>query len=156
MLKRTAILLLSLTPLACKTTSQSTPPGADDAEVTVGELVASWRVLQGEHTCGWLRRYCCTGGAPGAVFVVQNEFMQDIGYVDSHGRAWRRRPHQQEKQWLTTDTVLEGTRRILDLAELPRLEESASAASTSKSPEEYGSAGLPEAGLENASAKKRG
>ena len=33
---------------------------------------------------------------------------QDLGMIDTLGRAWRYRPHTREAEWLTTGTVVQG------------------------------------------------
>lgn len=44
--------------------------------------------------------------------VVQNLFGQDLGLVDSLGRAWRYRAHE-EALWLGSGTIEEGVGWIL-------------------------------------------
>ena len=138
MLNRPSLLLLALLALACRTTYQSSPANTDELDVRVGHLVASWRVMEGQRLVGWLRRYEGDGAQGSTLFVVQNEYQQDLGIVDSHGRAWRSKPHQEQKRWLTTDTVLEGTRQILGLSQPPRLEKQLEAADAGPSNGENG------------------
>ena len=55
-------------------------------------------------------------------FSVRNAHQHELGLVDSFGRAYRYRPHQEEPEWLGTGTVEEGVRRILELSEEALLE----------------------------------
>lgn len=159
MILRTTLLLLSVLALGCRTTQRSAPAGADEAEISVGRLVAAWRICDGESTLGWLKRYSASESQQTSIFVVQNQFMQDLGYVDSHGRAWRRQPHQEESLWLTTETVLEGTRQILGLSAHPQLIPTPLQQldpSALEAHEGFASEEIPAAGLESASIKKPG
>ncbi|MFT4538041.1 MAG: hypothetical protein ACI841_001138 [Planctomycetota bacterium] len=147
---RISLLCLPLLLASCRFTVESTPAGTHAAEITVGSLVATWRVTEEGETRGWLRRYSAQSTQQGAIFVVQNEFEQDLGYVDSHGRAWRRLPHQEKPQWLTTGTVLVGVGQILgidsalELVEMPVHKDNVKNSSPAEDP---GTAAIPDAGL---------
>lgn len=58
-----------------------------------------------------------------AVYMVRNRWHQDLGMIDSLGRAWRYQLHEDEAEWIATGTVLDGARAILRAGEGSHLDE---------------------------------
>jgi len=57
------------------------------------------------------------------VYVVRNTHHQDLGIIDSLGRAFRYRPHENEPAWLGSGSVAHGLQRILDSDSMPEMHE---------------------------------
>lgn len=106
-------LLLALAAAACRTTTEQSPVGAHEFTPTRAALQETWRVQSGLELQGYVARYTSDETPPRTYFVVRNGERQDVGFIDSFGRAWRYQPHERESEWLTTGTVLQGARAIL-------------------------------------------
>lgn len=87
--------------------------GAHEFTPTRAVLQETWRVQSGLELQGYVARYTSDETPPRTYFVVRNGERQDVGFIDSFGRAWRYQPHERESEWLTTGTVLQGARAIL-------------------------------------------
>ncbi len=121
--------LLALTSIlaltACRTTltERLAPPAP--AVVRHASPQRAWSVVDGDKTVGEVVLFQTPNEPEAAVYVVRNPWQQDLGMIDSLGRAWRYVPHRRNAEWVSTGTVAEGAARILD-AETPcRLEETA-------------------------------
>lgn len=106
---------------ACTSNAAEAPVGLDGAVVLPTPAVASWRVEQGLRTVGSVVRFEESIGPGRHLFSVRNVHDQDLGYVDSVGRAWRLRPHA-EPELLGSGTVAQGAARILGLSEVELVE----------------------------------
>lgn len=120
-----AALALALGALACTTTTEVLPVGLELNHPVHGQALRAWRLLGEEGTLG----YAVEFGAPSdpdptarTVYSVRNAWQQELGTIDGLGRAWRFRPHS-EATWLTTGTLAEGVRAILDAPAAAHLEE---------------------------------
>ncbi len=114
--------LLQLLFLAgCTTTASQAPVGLDSAVVRPTPAVQEWTVLEGARTVGSVVRYQEALPPHRHLFAVRNLYDQDLGLVDSSGRAWRLRPHA-EAELLGTGTVAEGAARILGSERVTLLE----------------------------------
>jgi hypothetical protein len=49
------------------------------------------------------------------LWLVENEYFQDVGFFDEHGRAFRRIPFQDDPQWVATSSMEECARMLLKL-----------------------------------------
>ena len=58
-----------------------------------------------------------------ALYVVQNLHRQDLGVIDSLGRAYRYVPHEDEPAWLGSGSIPRGVQRILNTQEVPAMRE---------------------------------
>lgn len=76
-------------------------------------LQKTWEVRSGLELHGFVARYASQDVPPRTYFLVQNRERQDLGLIDSFGRAWRYLAHERESEWVTTGTVLQGARAIL-------------------------------------------
>ncbi|MEC7232910.1 MAG: hypothetical protein VX015_11925 [Planctomycetota bacterium] len=98
----------------CMITTTQDPPGIERAVLTPVPAVRAWVVMEEGRVEGSVVRYAERGQGGRFLYVVRNVWDQDVGVVDELGRAWRRVPHQEDR-WLSTGTVADGVRRILDL-----------------------------------------
>ena len=78
----------------------------------------AWRVMAGEREVGCVVFFESTAWPEDSLYVVRNPWQQDLGVIDSKGRAYRYVPHLEEPQWVGTGTVAEGAARVLH-ADLP-------------------------------------
>jgi len=58
-----------------------------------------------------------------AVYVVQNLHQQDLGMIDSLGRAFRYLPHEKDPRWLGSGSIARGVQRILNTETVPTMNE---------------------------------
>ena len=115
------LMIAALVLLAsCETTRNALPTGGERTPART-EPVRAWAIVSGGEAHGFAVRFEEKDGDR-FFFSVRNENQQELGLVDSLGRAYRYRPHQEEPEWLGTGTVEEGVRRILELPEGARLE----------------------------------
>ena len=117
-----AIALASLALGSCITTTVEHPIGAGTIVVERAPATRSWTVWHEGQEVGSVIRFQEQTGPRRFLYSVRNEHNQDLGMVDSIGRAWRERPHA-EPEWLGTFTVLQGVSMILGMAGEVRLEE---------------------------------
>ena len=123
MRKSLPVLLVGLALLACRTTTIERPRARPEARVETASATRTWRVIDQGALIGHVVFFHAPDRPGGSLYVVQNAWGQDLGMIDSLGRAWRYQPHQPEALWLTTGTVAEGVRSILDGGEACTLEE---------------------------------
>lgn len=113
--------LISLPLAACMTsTTTREAAGLERAVLTPVPAVRAWVVAEGSTVRGSVVRYAEAGRDGRFLYVVRNEWDQDLGMIDEQGRAWRRTPHGPER-WLGTGTVAAGVRTILDVGDDARL-----------------------------------
>lgn len=111
---------------SCTTTTEEQPIGIDLNRPVHGQALRAWRLLGEEGTLGYAVEFGDEGSRDAAartVYSVRNPWQQELGTIDGLGRAWRFQPHVEEAQWLTTGTLAEGVRAILDAPEDTLLEE---------------------------------
>lgn len=109
------------TPLACLFLAcacvVSERRGPLDAESTAvirrGVPSRAWRVMAGEREIGCVVFFESTDWPEDSLYIVRNPWQQDLGVIDSKGRAYRYVPHLEEPQWVGTGTVAEGAARVL-------------------------------------------
>jgi hypothetical protein len=123
-----AALVAALAAASCTTTTEVLPVGLELNRPVHGRALRAWRMVGGEGTLGYAVEFGDDNGRDAAartVFSVRNPWQQELGTIDGLGRAWRFQPHEEEALWLTTGTLAEGVRAILDapldalLEELP-------------------------------------
>ena len=106
-----ALTLVAPTLFACTQTSTTRHPvGASSAGVVqAASATGRWAVVDAGARIGSVVRF-----AEGEtwIYVVRNAAGQDVGLVDSLGRAWRRRVHGPDEE-LGAGTLSEGVRQIL-------------------------------------------
>jgi len=111
---------------ACTTTTEVLPVGLELNRPVHGSALRAWRLLGEAGTLGYVIEFGVTDDLDAAartVFSVRNPWQQELGTIDGLGRAWRFQPHEEEALWLTTGTLAEGVRAILDAGDDARLEE---------------------------------
>lgn len=116
------MLLAALVP-ACRTTTSTLPPSPQQIAATHSIATAAWELRDGATVLGRVLRMDTVEAPPRTVFVVENREGQDLGLVDSLGRAWRYRAHEREPDWVATGTVVQGARAILGASERAELVE---------------------------------
>lgn len=107
------VLLLAGSGGACRTTRTSQPAGLHESTIRQAALKQSWSVHAGAELCGYVQRFETDEVPPRFFFHVQNLERQDLGMIDSQGRAWRYRPHAREADWVATGTVAAAVAAIL-------------------------------------------
>lgn len=119
---RDALVALALLATASCITERTAKP-ADEPPPIAWETVpdAAWSVESRDQAVGYVVRFS-SGGEGVHYFSVRNLDHQELGMLDSHGRAWRFTPHAREAAFLGSGTALEGTSRILGLDDSIRLE----------------------------------
>ncbi len=78
-----------------------------------------WLEFEGERV-GSLATYETSNTGPGPVRIIRNQHSQDLGIIDSHGRAWRYQPHR-APQAVSKPTLLGSIQAILGLPEQAEL-----------------------------------
>ena len=78
---------------------------------------SAWIVAPAESpsadAIGWLVRFHEDGENGRSFYSVRNQHHQELGLVDTHGRAWRFEPFEKEPNWLGSGSVSDGVSRIL-------------------------------------------
>lgn len=118
--------LAALAASACTTTTEVMPVGLDLNRPIHGEPLRAWRLTGLEGTLGYAVEFGIEDDRDAAartVYSVRNAWQQELGTIDGLGRAWRFLPHQEEALWLTTGTLADGVRAILDAPADARLDE---------------------------------
>lgn len=117
-------LTLAAAAASCVHTTTHHPVGSGaGATLHAVPLVSSWDVVERGRTVGAVLRFEAPPHATvdGSFhYIVRNEHGQDLGFVDSMGRAWRRRPHAEDEA-LGAGTLVSGARRILGVGDAARL-----------------------------------
>lgn len=114
-------IVLACTQTGCVTTSRSVSP-REEFDVRHAAATRAWLVVDGSQTIGEMVRYDDRAGAR-FFYSVRNLLHQELGLIDSLGRAYRFRAHQPEPTWTGTGPVLEGVRRILESSSASELRE---------------------------------
>jgi hypothetical protein len=106
---------LALLP-SCIVTRTTTSP-VKGLTAVVSELQAAWSVIPEDSgsrdSIGWVLRFQEEGGSARSFYSVRNLHHQELGLVDSLGRAWKYEPFQSEPSLLGSGSVSEGVGRIL-------------------------------------------
>ncbi|MFT6364299.1 MAG: hypothetical protein ACJAZ8_002724, partial [Planctomycetota bacterium] len=78
---------------------------------------SAWSIAPAESpsdgAIGWLVRFQEDGEGGRSFYSVRNLHHQELGLVDTHGRAWRFEPFDREPNWLGSGSVPDGVSRIL-------------------------------------------
>ena len=78
---------------------------------------SAWSIAPAEGpttgAIGWLVRFQEEGEKGRSFYSVRNLHHQELGLVDTHGRAWRFEPFEKEPNWLGSGSVREGVSRIM-------------------------------------------
>ena len=120
--KNSILVALASTALfSCTTTTTNGPVSAPSAALSHLPAVRGWLVVERGQPAGSIVSYRSESESS-ILYAVRNRWNQDIGKIDSVGRAWRHTPHE-EDQLLRTGTVLDGAKLILGLSQNSELEE---------------------------------
>jgi hypothetical protein len=98
---------------ACHTTSESSVANAAGGEPLEAMAVEAWEAVSGGRAIGVVVRFEVAARPEEAWFSVRNPHQQELGLVDTRGRAWRYRPAVGDSDWIGTGTVIEGVAQIL-------------------------------------------
>ena len=108
------MLLALVSPLVgCRTTKSVRPKTPEQPVVYRAAPTRSWDVLVDQEPRGRIVHFAPEEAPEQAVYVVRNLYGQDLGWIDSLGRAYRLLPHHREPAWVGTGTVSQGAARIL-------------------------------------------
>jgi hypothetical protein len=104
----------------------SAPNPAPPAPSVVGVIEGRWRVHdEGDaaRVLGFVvkTRYPFPQGDE-ELWLVENDRLQDLGYVDRNGRAFRSVPFEEKPQFVATGSLEEGVRAILRFSRGVKLE----------------------------------
>lgn len=105
--------LLPLLLAGCVTTVENAPPHLSSAVIRRGKPTAAWAAVENRVIRGYVVRFEPPCEPERFLYSVRNEHQQDLGVIDSIGRAYRYRPHADEPDWVGSGTVLFGVRRML-------------------------------------------
>ncbi len=106
-------IVLALLGCACQTTQVAGPVNADAGEPLEARPIEAWEAVAGGRAIGVVVRFAVETSPDEAWFSVRNPHQQELGLVDTRGRAWRYRPAAGDADWLGTGTVIEGVTQIL-------------------------------------------
>lgn len=115
-------MVLALAP-ACQTTTQSSVANAHAGEPLEARPVEAWEAVAAGRAIGVVVRFALESRPGEAWFSVRNPHQQELGLVDTRGRAWRFRPAAGDPDWIGTGTVIEGVARILSASDALELYE---------------------------------
>ncbi len=101
--------------VGCWITETIQPNHGDRGEIRRATAVRIWHVLVDGAIEGEVVLFHADDQPADAHYVVRNVWQQDMGLVDSVGRAYRFAPHAEESIWVGTGTVAQGVSRILQL-----------------------------------------
>ena len=109
-----SIALLALLGAGCVQTTVRPATEQTPQLILTARPARAWQVVEAGTQIGRVVFYASNQDPAESLFSVQNVFQQELGLIDSLGKAWRYRPHQLEAEWVTTGTLLEGARAILE------------------------------------------
>ena len=101
---------------ACRTTQSERPSTPDPAILYRAQAQRAWDVTCAGEPAGSVVYFATEAAPEQAVWVVRNAWGQDLGWIDSLGRAYRLLPHHKDPAWVGTGTVQQGVERILGTA----------------------------------------
>lgn len=107
----------------CHTERREERAPMPSAQPVHGDATRAWRVLDGQRAAGFVVRFDERGPSARSFYSVRNPLQQELGMIDSLGRAWRFRLFAEEPDWVHTGSVLDGARTILELSAAARMEE---------------------------------
>ncbi len=120
----TAALLAS----GCRTVSTREVSSTPTPAVRVGTRARTWEVQCGGETLGLVVLFADRRRTQDSIYVVRNAWHQDLGLIDTLGRAFRYLPHHEEPVWVGSGTIAAGAQHIFGTAsacELIELDEPA-------------------------------
>lgn len=106
------LVALAFTP-ACQTTTLSSVANAEGGGPLEARPVEAWEAVAEGRAIGVVVRFALESRPEEAWFSVRNPHQQELGLIDTRGRAWRFRPAAGDPDWIGTGTVIEGVARIL-------------------------------------------
>ena len=107
---------------ACRTTEVERSTNSGLRTIPRAQPSLAWSVSLDGEQFGRVVRFDVAQQPSQTRFVVQNPFGQDLGLIDSLGRAFRFEPHQ-KPTWVGTGSIEEGVAAILSLTGNLRLQE---------------------------------
>ena len=121
---RASLGLLALCGLGmgCRTI-ETTRPVHRAPHVRTASATRMFSVEHGGSARGFVVLFESQASPTDAVYVVQNVHQQDLGVIDSLGRAFRYLPHENEPRWLGSGSIARGVQRILNTRAVPEMHE---------------------------------
>jgi hypothetical protein len=108
-------LCLIALPSCILVSQRSSPTDGPKAVSTLPK--AAWSVIPTDFdstdSIGWVIRFQEAGESARSFYSVRNLHHQELGLVDTLGRAWKYQPFQKEANWLGSGSVPEGVSSIL-------------------------------------------
>ena len=98
---------------SCRTTESKRPVQPESPVVHRAAAERAWDVLVGGDLVGHVVHFSSEDAPEQSVYMVRNDYDQDLGWVDHLGRAYRLLPHHRDPAWVGTGTVSQGVERIL-------------------------------------------
>lgn len=124
-------LVVALGALSCA--SKVGNPTAAAPALVEGVVEARWRVVEADRqgderrTLGFVARTCYPlPDGDVSLWLVENDRLQEVGFLDGNGRVFRSLPFSDDPRWVATATLEEGVRILLRsnaLVKLERLDE---------------------------------
>ena len=114
-------LLAGLHVAGCTHEVHTAPTNLHDAVVLGLSPEAAWKVLEGGRSVGSVVLYREDSSPNREFYAVHNVHEQDMGQIDSNGRAWRYRPHE-DPELVGSGTIPSMVRLILGLSSEAQLE----------------------------------
>lgn len=96
----------------CRTISTREVSSTPTPSVRVGTRARAWDVFSDGARLGLVVLFEDGRRAPDSIYVVRNAWHQDLGLIDTLGRAYRYLPHHEEPAWVGSGTIAAGAQRI--------------------------------------------
>lgn len=125
-MKALGLVLLTAALSSCITSRSSAPINLEHAAPRHSRPTAAWalatetvRAIEAgaaqpaSRPLGYLVRFESVNDPDVFFFSVRNGWHQELGLIDHTGRAYRFQPHGEEAEWLSSGTVEDGMRAIL-------------------------------------------
>ncbi len=104
--------LIALSLHSCIVTEEHREAG-EDPVIRSSQAARMWEVVADGVVIGSVVLF---ESKADSFFSVRNEWHQDVGMIDSMGRAWAFEPHEEEAKWLGSGSIATGAGQILEAA----------------------------------------
>lgn len=101
--------------LGCTTQEWTQPHEPDLPTPRIAEATSRWSIRTAHSQLGWVQRYETEGQGNELIYSVQNIWSQELGWIDSLGRAFALELHGAPPRFLGSGTLAEGVARVLEL-----------------------------------------
>ncbi len=101
----------------CRVTETRESVHVEQPPIRRASAALLWNVIIEGSPVGEVVFYESALRAADSFYMVRNVWQQELGLIDSLGRAYRFTPHTEEPSWVGTGTVTQGVARILGVDE---------------------------------------